>query len=144
MQYTSSLRLESTRVHLFKLLQDRLKNRVVSLRFASAEILDPLLQLCDFLLRSSDDILDCVDVAWLGFSVHHIDVDMRRNFDVSLGDRVEECGLSGAILPKQTVSLAIIERYAGVLEKKTTMERQCVCINLDIPRFHVRDKHTGC
>jgi hypothetical protein len=137
MQYTAGFRLECTRVHLLQLFQRSFEGSIITVSIAGTEVLDPLLQFCDFLLCTGDDIVDGIDITGLGFTIHHVYIDVWGNFDISVGNGLQEGGFTGAIFTEETIALAIVEGDTGVFEEKATVEGECIRVDLDITGLDV-------
>ena len=89
MEDTSGLGLERTRIHLLKLLVRCVQCQLIHI-LGNRKLLNISLESSYFLLGRSDDEVDGINIRWLCFSADEIDIDVRWNFNVTLGYRREE------------------------------------------------------
>jgi len=123
----SGLGLERTRIHLLKFLVRGIQCQFVYI-LGNGKLLDISLKSSYLLLGRSDDEVDGIDIRWLCLSADEIDVNVRWDFDVTLGNRREESrlggsvqvrsqkrdgrsDLSGPVFAKQSIPLSIIQGY---------------------------------
>lgn len=95
MQNTSRLCIKRVRVQLLQLLIRRVQRHLVHV-VRHRQVLDAFFEFCDFFFGRGNDEVDGVDVGGLSFAADEVDVDVFGNFNIPLGDRLQEGGLGGA------------------------------------------------
>ena len=130
----SCLGLEGAWVELFELLVSGLESELIDV-ICNGELFDPGFEFGYLGFGRGDDEIEGVHCGRLGFAADEIDVNVGWDFNISLCDRSEECGLleivnsfisesegaetdlSRAVLAEKPIPLPVVERNLGTFDK---------------------------
>lgn len=115
MKNTTSLGFEGIGVQLLQLLVCGIKRELVYI-VCHGEILNPFLELGNFVSGRSNDVIDSVDIRGLCFTTDEVDVDMFGDFNIPLSDRLEESRLQTTHIVSQHVSPKLVFYFAMQLD----------------------------